>query len=57
VLRSAGRNAAIIGKLTSIDRDLSMVSGGATSPLPAFATDEFARLLSQRQVLSRTDQA
>ncbi len=43
-----GGRPVVIGKLTSPERGFTMVNGGETQPLPAFATDEFARILASR---------
>lgn len=46
-LAAAGVPAAVIGTVTPADAGLTLVHGGRTEPLPAFARDELARYLAE----------
>ncbi len=46
-IESAGIPVSVVGRLTDDPRQASLTSGGESRPLPEFAVDEVARLLSQ----------
>ena len=46
-IESAGITVSVVGRLTHDPEEASLVSGGEKRPLPEFAVDEVARLLSQ----------
>ena len=45
--KQPGSRSAVVGRLTDDPREASLISGGTRRPLPEFAVDEVARLLSQ----------
>jgi hydrogenase maturation factor len=48
-IKSAGIPVSVVGKLTDDPRQAALISGGESRPLPEFAVDEVARLLSQNR--------
>jgi hydrogenase maturation factor len=47
-IEAAGIPVRAVGRLTHDPREASLISGGNRQPLPEFAVDEVARLLSQQ---------
>ena len=46
-IEAAGIPVNVVGRLTDDPEEASIISGGEKRPLPEFAVDEVARLLSQ----------
>jgi hydrogenase maturation factor len=46
-IEAAGIPVSVVGRLTDDPGEASLISGGERRPLPEFAVDEVARLLSQ----------
>ena len=46
-IKAAGISVSVMGRLTDDPQEASLVSHGERRPLPEFAVDEVARLLSQ----------
>jgi hydrogenase maturation factor len=46
-LEAAGIPVSVVGRLTDDPQEASLISGGKRQPLPEFAVDEVARLLSE----------
>ena len=46
-IEAAGIPVSVVGRLTDDPQEASLISGGKRRPLPEFAVDEVARLLSE----------